>query len=251
MRKSVILGVCTMLAFTAAEARAQWTTPLEGRLTVSVNGGGQAGSTDIVRGTTFGLYDEDARVDTSQTVSAGGVFDMGGVYRVGPNWGVGLGFSTSGGSGDATIEGALPHPLFFAQPRAFSTTVPNLDTHERAVHLQAVLFVPFIENVDFTFAAGPSIFRAEQGFSRTVSFTEVPPTFDTVNIDNIEVLNVSASGAGFNLSGDVTYSITEMVGAGLVLRYTRATLDMSLGDGTSVEVRPGGFQALVGVRLRF
>ncbi len=251
MQKSVILGACAMLVLTATDARAQWTQPLEGRLTVSVSGGGQGGSTDVARLTTFQLYEEEAQVASTQTVSTGAVFDLGATYRIGPNWGVGLGYTTSGGSGDVAISGALPHPLFFGQHRPFATTVTGLDTRERAVHLQAVLFVPFVENVDFTFAAGPSFFTARQDFSRGVSFSEVPPGFGTVNIDNVEVVEVSRAATGFNISGDVTYSITETVGAGLLLRYTRATVDMDLGDGTTVELRPGGFQALVGVRLRF
>jgi hypothetical protein len=251
MRKSVILGVCAIVALTAADADAQWTTPLEGRLTVSLNGGGQAGSTDIDRTITFSLYEEDARIDSRQTVSAGGVFDLGFVYRVGPNWGIGLGYTTASGSADAIVEGALPHPIFFAQPRVFSAGVPNLDTRERAVHLQAVLFVPFVENVDFTFAAGPSFFRAEQAFSRTVSFAEVPPTFNTVDITDIEVVSLSESATGFHISGDVTYSFLPNVGAAFMLRYARATVDMTLGDGTTVELRPGGFQVLFGARLRF
>lgn len=257
MKKSVILGACAILALTVTEARAQWTTPLEGRLTVSLNLGGQAGSTDIVRTTTFGLYGEEARVESGQTVSTGGVFDIGWVYRGGPNWGVGLGYNTSSGSASGTLEGALPHPLFFAQHRTFSTTVPNLEAHERAVHLQAVLFVPFVENVDFTFAAGPSFFRARQGvpvhegFPTGAAFSEVPPAFNTVNIHAIDVVNLSRSGTGFNLSGDATYRITDAIGAGLMLRYTRATLELEPGDGTAIEVRPGGFQVLVGARLRF
>jgi hypothetical protein len=259
MRKSVILGVCALVALTAADADAQWTTPLEGRLTVGLNGGGQAGSTDIDRTITFSLYEEDARIDSRQTVSAGGVFDLGFVYRVGPNWGIGLGYTTARGSADAVVEGALPHPLFFAQSRVFSAGVPNLDTRERAVHLQAVLFVPFVENVDFTFAAGPSFFRAEQDFASlqgfhppvVTAFSEVPPTFDTVNIHAIEVVNLAASGTGFHISGDVTYSFLPNVGAAFMLRYARATLDMTLDDGTAVELRPGGFQVLVGARVRF
>lgn len=251
MQKSVILGVCAILTLAAAEARAQWTQPLDGRLTVSVSGGGQAGSTDIDRLTTFGLYEEEARVESTQAVSAGGVFDIGATYRVGPNWGVGLAYTASGGSGDATISGALPHPLFFAQERPFTTTVAGLDTRERAVHLQAVLFIPFIEDVDFTVAAGPSFFSARQGFTRGVAFSEIPPGFNTISIDSVEVVELSRSGTGFNISGDATYSITETLGAALLLRYTRATVDMTLGDGTTVELRPGGFQATVGVRLRF
>lgn len=251
MQKSVILGVCAMLALTAGDADAQWTQPLDGRLTVSVNGGGQAGSTDVARTTTFPLYEEVAQLESSQTVNAGGVFDIGAAYRVGPNWGVGFAYSASGGSGDATLGGSLPHPLFFSQPRPFGTTITGLDTRERAVHLQAVLFVPFIEDIDFTFAAGPSFFTAEQGFVRGVSFSEVPPGLTTVNIDAVDVANLRQSATGFNISGDVTYSIRETIGAGLLLRYTRATVDMELVPGSTLEVRPGGFQVLVGARLRF
>lgn len=257
MRTSVILGVCTLLVLMAADARAQWTAPLDGRLTIGVNGGGQTGSLDVSPSTTFGLYGEEARVDTRQTISTGGVFDIGAAYRIGLNWGFGLGYSASSGSGDALVDGSLPHPLVFGQNRAFSVSAAGLDTRERAIHLQAVLFVPFVENVDFTFAAGPSFYRVEQdfttdqGFRTGAAFSEVPPTFDSVTISPLDVVSVSQSGTGVNISGDVTYRFLEHVGAGLVLRYTRATLDLNLGDGTSVEVRPGGFQALVGVRLRF
>ena len=251
MRKSALLCAGSMLLLIAADARAQWPQPLDGRVTVSVNLGGQAGSTDVARQSTFSLYEEEARFDTAQTASTGAIFDIGAVYRVGRNWGVGLGYTRSSGSDDATMTASIPHPLFFGQPRAVNASVAGLNTRENAVHLQAVLFVPFVERVDFMFAAGPSFYNVEQGFISGIAFSEVPPAFNSVTVDNIDVVQLRQNGTGFNISGDMTYAITNAIGAGVMLRYTRATVGFDFPDGTTIDLSPGGFQVAAGARLRF
>ena len=251
MLKSVSLCAGTMFLLFAADAAAQLPQPLDGRLTVSINGGGQAGSTDVTRQSAFSLYEEEARFESSQTASTGAIFDIGAVYRVGANWGLGLAYTRSDGDDDAAMSAAIPHPLFFGQPRTVNASVAGLNTRENAVHLQAVLFVPFVERVDFMFAAGPSFYNVEQGFVRGFSFSEVPPAFNTVTIDAIDVVQLRQNGVGFNISGDATYAITDAIGAGLTLRYTRATVGFDFPDGTTVDLSPGGFQVAAGVRLRF
>lgn len=255
MRTTVFLCAGAMLLFTAADARAQWwewPQVFDGRLTVSVNGGGQAGSSDINRQSSFPLYEEEGFFESSQEASTGAIFDIGGTYRIGPNWGVGIAHTRSDGSGDALLAASLPHPGFFnVPPRQVGAVAPGLNTRENAVHLLAVLFVPFIEKVDFTFGIGPSFYSVQQGFAAGFSFSEVPPAYTTVTIDSIDVVQLKRNGVGINLSGDATYSITERIGAGLLLRYTRASVDFPIPDGTSIEISPGGFQAAIGARFRF
>jgi hypothetical protein len=251
MRKSVLLCAGAMLLFATADAAAQWGQPLDGRLVLSLNGGGQVGSTDLSRQRTFSLYEEEARFESDQTAKTGGMLDVGGVYRIGRNWGVGVGYTASEGTNDAAVAGTIPHPLFFAQPRTASLTVPGLDTRETAVHLQAVLFVPFVEKVDFMFAAGPSFFNVQQGFATGISISEVPPAYNALQVDGVEITQLRRNGTGFHVSGDVTYSITEAIGAGLLLRFTRATVEFPFADGSTVELTPGGLQVAAGIRLRF
>jgi len=251
MRKSALLCAGTILLLLPAESRAQLPQPFDGRVTVSVNAGGQAGSTDVSRQRAFSLYEEEARFESNQTVSTGGILDIGGTYRVGANWGVGIGYTRSQGSNDAVVAGSIPHPLFFGQPRTVNASLTGLSTRERAVHLQAVLFVPFVERVDFAFAAGPSFYSVRQEFATGFAISEVPPGFNTVSIDSIDLTTARRSGTGFNLSGEATYAVTNTIGAGLMLRYTRANVEFGFGDGGTVELSPGGLQIAAGVRLRF
>jgi hypothetical protein len=154
-------------------------------------------------------------------------------------------------SDNGTITGSLPHPLFFDRPRTFTTTVENLEHKEKAVHVQAILFIPFVEKVDFAVSVGPSFFTTTQDFARGVLFSENPPSFNSVTIDAVDVATIKESSVGFNLGMDVTYSVTPMIGAGAMLRFTRSSADFSLADGVSTSVDAGGFQIGAGVRLRF
>jgi len=250
MRKFLIGSASGVLCLLASSAQAQGTwTPLDSRLVISINGGGQTATSDFDSLTTFPLYDENAELRTHQKVGGGGLFDIGAAYRIGANWGVGFAFNTAAGSGDATIAGTLPHPVIFDQPRTFTSTASDLEHKEHAVHLQAVWFVPFTDKVSFMFAGGPSFFSVKQTFVTSVDFTEQPPNFNTVVINSLNTTERRESGVGFNISGDMNYSFTPTLGAGFMLRYTRGTAGFDFGDQT-VDVHPGGFQIAVGARIR-
>src|SRR5262245_33383279 len=202
MRKFLIGSASGVLLLVASSAQAQgsWTTwtPLDSRLVISINGGGQTATSDFDGRTTFPLYDENAEILTHQNVGGGGVFDIGAAYRVGASWGVGFAFNTGAGSGDATVAGALPHPVVFDQPRTFTSSVSDVEHKEHAVHLQAVWFIPFTDKVSFMFAGGPSFFSVKQTFVTGVNFTEQPPNFNTVVINSLEFTERRESGVGFN-----------------------------------------------------
>jgi hypothetical protein len=212
--------------------------------------GAQAGSTDLSRSTTFTLYDEPATFETDQSAGGGGLIDIGGAGRLYRNYGIGVSYTQFGSSDDATFSGSLPHPLFFDQPRNFSGSAA-VDHDERAVHIQALWFIPFTEKIDFTVGIGPSFFTVEQGFTRGIEFGENPPDFTSVTIDTIDTVDVEESGVGFNLGGTMTYAITPRIGASALLRYSRGSLTFNLGSGQTVEGHAGGFQIGVGVGVRF
>ena len=212
--------------------------------------GAQAGSQDLSRNSTFTLYDEPATFETDQSAGGGGLIDIGGAARLYENYGVGISYAQFGSSGDSTFRTSLPHPLFFDQPRTADGST-NLDHDERAVHIQALWFIPFTDKVDFTVGIGPSFFTVEQGFTRSIAFSENPPDFTSVTIDEIEVVNVKESGVGFNLGGTMSYAITPRIGASVMARYARGSLRFALSSEQSVEGHAGGFQIGAGVGVRF
>ena len=251
MRKCFV-SAASLLAFCflTTPASAQW-APLNGNLIVSVNGGGQIGSSELNRRSSFDLYDETATVDVAQPIKSGGLLDLGAALKVRDNLGVGLAYTRMSSAGDAVISGQLPHPLFFDAPRSFSQTVGGLDHEEQAVHIQALYFMPFTEKVDFIFSAGPSFFTVKQGLARGVAFSEVPPDFNSVTIDSVDVATLEENAVGFNIGADAIYTITRMFGAGVLLRYTRGTADFDLAEGQTASVKAGNFQIAVGLRARF
>lgn len=251
MRIPVLFLAGLIAAGSATEAHAQLGQPLGGRLTVVVNGVFQPNSQDVGRTSAFTLYDEPAEIRTTQAIDGGALFEIGATYRVRSPYGVGVSYTSLSRGGDGTISGSLPHPLFFDAPRQFSAAVPGLEHEQQAVHVSAVYFMPFVENVDVAFSAGPSFFTVSQGFARGVSFSENFPDFTTVTIDAIDTATLEESAVGFHIGADALYTFTENIGAGLQLRFTRATANFDISDGQSAEVKAGGFQVGVGLRLRF
>lgn len=230
--------------------RTQSPYPAPAKWFVHVHAGAQAGGHDMSRSTNFQLYDETATFEADQSSGGGGLLDIGGAARLYRDYGVGISYAQYGSSGDADFSGSLPHPDIYDQPRTFNGTA-GVDHDERAVHIQALWFIPFTDKVDFTVGAGPSFFTVEQGFARSIEFGENPPDFTSVTIDRVEVVDVKESGVGFNFGAGMTYAITPRIGASAMLRYSRGSLTFGLGSGQSVEGNAGGFQLGAGVGLRF
>lgn len=252
MRKFVLFIASAALVSLVLPARANaQPQPFDGKLLINVNVGIQVGDNDLSRQSNFDLYDEQATVDINQTINNGGFFELGGAYRLQGNYGVGLSWGILSNSGEGTISGSLPHPQFFDQPRSFSQDASNLKHTEHSIHFHAIYFMPFTDKVDFAFSGGPSIFRTTQGLIRNISFSEVPPSFTSVSIDSVDVVELSDSGWGFNLGADMTYAVTPSIGVGALIRYTRGTVEFNLSESQTADVRAGGFQIAGGLRLKF
>lgn len=254
MRKSVPFIAIAALVFLASlptEASARQPQPFDGKLIVGVSAGIQVGDNDLVRQSTFDLYDEPATVDIAQTINNGGFFEISGAYKVRPTYGFGLAWGFLSNSGEGNISGRLPHPLFFDQPRSFNQDVSDLKHSEQSLHFQAIYFMPFTDKVDFAFAGGPSLFNVKQGLIRGVLFSEVPPSFSTVVIDEVDIVELEDSGWGFNLGAEMTYAFRPNIGAAAMLRYTHGSVEFNVSDSQTADVTAGGFQLGVGLRVRF
>ena len=141
MFKSVILFVSALVVAVPSTVAAQ-PQPFDGKVAITLTFGGQPGSENASRTTTFPLYGEDARIETAHEIGGGFLFDIGGSYKVWKSLGVGLSYSRVGSTSDATISGQIPHPNFTNSPRTFSAAANDLDHAENAVHLQAIWFYP-------------------------------------------------------------------------------------------------------------
>jgi hypothetical protein len=228
-------------------------TPWEDRAFVNLSYGVDAGSTDITDSRSFTVYGETGTLESTASFGSFGIFDITFGARVWRNVGVSLAYHTGGTSGDGTISGSVPHPLFFDRPRTFTSEFDDADRDEHATHLQVGYMVPINEKFDVYVFGGPSFFHVSQELVTDLTFTEQGPPFTTITVLPA-ITKVEESAVGWNLGVDGTYFIRTTdryrVGVGGMLRFTGATADLTFND-RSVETSLGGVQLAFGGRLRF
>jgi hypothetical protein len=226
--------------------------PFGGKAAITLTFGGQPGSENASRTTTFPLYGEEARIDTTHEIGGGFLFDIGGSYKVWENIGVGLSYSRVGSTSDATISGQVPHPDFTNSPRTFSAAANDLEHAENAIHLQAIWFYQYTDKIEFSAFVGPSFYTVTQDFNLAPDagdFTETPP-FNSVTLNNVDIVSLKESAAGFNIGGDASYAFTKSLSGVFSLRYSHASADFNV-DGQTVSLDVGNAQIGAGVRIRF
>jgi Outer membrane protein beta-barrel domain len=244
MMKAGVLALCLCAAPRLVSAQTmQWTD----KGYVSVNFGGQVGSHDLNSTSTFPLYDETATVNTAQKVKGGGLFDIGGAYRVyGHNLLAGVTYSHMGSTSEIAIDATLPHPVFFDQPRHVTSTQGGSKHKEDVVHINAIYMIPVANKLDVGIFGGPSIFAVKQDTVETVTVTETAnPAQPTLNAP---VNRVSKTTVGANFGVDVQYLIGKKWGVGGIMRFAFGSVSI---PGAADNLSVGGFQIGGGGRYRF
>jgi hypothetical protein len=238
-----LITVCGLLAAIPAAAQ-----PLP-RFTISVNGGYQPSSTSFDDRFTFDLNRETASVDTDYSVDAGPLFDAGVGFRIWKGLGAGIAISRFSVDSAGQAEATLPHPLFFQRNRQISGETTGITREETGIHIQAQYHLPPFGRVYVTLAGGPSVLDIQQSIVTDVNYTEEFP-YDTATYVGVDSQRVSGTATGFNAGADVRWMFTRNVGVGGLVRYTRATVDLTRNNRT-VTVDAGGMQVGGGVRLAF
>jgi hypothetical protein len=253
-----ILALCLCAApHVAAAQTMQWTD----KGYASVNVGVQVGSHTLSTASTFSIYEEDATVATSQKVKGGGLFEIGGAYRLlgrsrlggwGRNLLGGVFFSHTSSDTDVTVNADIPSPQVFGELRHVSTSQSGARHSENVVHLDAIWMIPVAEKLDVGVFAGPSIFSVKQDTVQDATVTEPGPTVST------PFHRVSKTNAGINFGADLQYMLPKHWlpkhwlrkdwAVGGTARYTWGSAKI---DGSSKNLTVGGFQLAVGVRYRF
>ncbi|HEY7170154.1 MAG TPA: hypothetical protein VH417_04855 [Vicinamibacterales bacterium] len=222
----------------------------EARVRIGVNYGIQTSGDSVSQNFTVQKNVEPATITSEMPLDQAPVFDIGGWVKLAGRLGVGVSFSRLTRSADATINASIPHPFYFNQPRAISGTQPGLHEEENAVHLDVVGLAAATERIELTVFGGVTFFSAKQDVVTDVQYTESYP-FDTATFTGATLSRQSASETGYNVGADVTWSFSERVGVGGLIRFSRASADYAVASTNTVSADLGGLQALGGIRFRF
>lgn len=252
------LATATFLLLVAVPVHAQVFRDWTDRGFVNVNGGAQLTSADLHASFSLSAYDEQGSADASQRFKGGGAFDIGGGVRVWRNLAVGLGVLRVVDNPNASIVARIPHPLIYDRPRT-ATGSAGVQHSETGVHLQATWMLPLnkwpmtSKTTDrFTAAAfiGPSLFKVKQGFVSGIGFSEVGAPFSSVTLSGVTTASDTRWATGVNLGVDLSYRVTETLGAGLLMRYAGTSVHIRTAPDRTESINVGGLQIGVGARLR-
>ena len=240
---SSVLGV--LLVGLPAESHAQTT-----RGFLSINGGYQLTTNDFADGAVKRENAEDGRLDATYVLKGGTAFDISGGGVLWRRLGVGIGVSRFSVVTPSSLRATIPHPFFFNQARSVSGDVADLKREELAVHVQARGVFPVGTRVQVMVFGGPSFFQVKQGVITDYTFNESYP-YDDASFRAATTTTASVSKIGFNAGGDLAFFFTRQVGVGATVQFAGATVELPGVLGSTHEVKVGGGQAGVGLRLRF
>jgi hypothetical protein len=248
-----ILVVCGLALASApavsAQGSAQGSDKPE-RGFVSVAGGFQmAGSTTDESGA-FSLYDESGSFTGSRKVGNGLFFEVGGGMHITGKFSVGAAVSRFAKTSTVVFIAKIPHPLFFDTPRTGALTVNDLGHTETAVHIQAIYRVIERDNYDVSVLGGPSLFSVSEDTIGEISATETGSPYTAMTL-SATFGTASKRGIGANAGVNANYTLTRALSAGVIVRYTYASVNMPGTGGVTHDVRAGGVQIGLGLRYRF
>ena len=240
MTTAAVLGLALLAAPQVASAQTmQW--PDKGYVTFNL--GVQVGSDDLDTSASFPLYEETATVSSTQKISGGAFFEIGGAYRVwGNNLLAGVSFTRTKSDADVAITASIPDPVFFDRPRAVTASQGDAEHAENAIHLNAIWMIPVANKLDVGIFGGPTIFMVSQDTITSLTVTEPGPTV------NAPLSEVKKTTAGINFGVDLQYLVTQNVAVGGLARYAWGSADI---EGAADKLKLGGFQLAVGARYRF
>ena len=255
---ALVLALAILLCPGHAAAQTQRRSPApsapspgaETRGFISGGAGLQFGTHDFSDTHASPLYGEMKTWTADYSVNTGPEFEVAGGWRLWRRLFAGAAYSHFSDSGGAAITARIPHPFFFEQPRDLSGESADLSHRENGLHLSATWVVPAARRVDVAVFGGPSILSVSRALVKDVEFSETYP-FDTVTLAAAPAADTSGTSIGFHVGGDVTYALTPRIGAGVTLRYTRATVDLDAPAGGIVTVTAGGLQVAASIQLRF
>ena len=244
MRRLGFLALCVLCSNPAAA---------QDRIRLSVNVGQQATSTTVSQEGSFDRYFEQGSSTFERTVPTSVVYDFGGSVRLWRALHAGAAVSTFEKSGAGTLTARVPHPLQFNKPRTTTGDITDATRSEIGTHISVGWMIPAASGLDFLLFAGPSFFRTEQLFVKSLTLSldkEVFP-FDELPFPGAETETLRENVVGYNAGVDMTWRFADHFGAGLLLRYSSGKKEFTPAGSQPVEVTSGGLHAGAGLRVLF
>ena len=220
----------------------------QGRITAHVSFGLHPATDSFVDETTFPSNRETAHITGTYEVGGGRGIDSGVAVRVWRSLTVGAGIAVINRSSSGAVAASLPHPFLFATDRRATATLDALDRRDLAVHPAIGWQLPSRTNLRVSIFGGPSWYQTRQQVADSVTPAESYP-FDTVTLST-STSELSESLLGFHAGADVSWYLTRTVGFGGIVQYSTAATTVRVGEGAPFDLRAGGFQLAVGIRLR-
>jgi len=219
------------------------------RLTVSLNGGYQPTTTSFDDSFDFTVNRETGHSEVSYPIEAGALFDGGFGVRLWRGLGAGVAFSFFKVDGSVHATSSVPHPFLFQHNRQIEGDADGIRRQEKAVHILAQYALPAFGSVHVTLMGGPSVLDINQTIVTNVKYTEEYP-YDTATFAGVDTRGVTGTKTGFNVGADVSWMFATHFGAGGLVRYTHAPIDLQVDDRT-IRVDAGGVQVAGGIRIAF
>ncbi|MYN66000.1 MAG: hypothetical protein F4X11_13350 [Acidobacteria bacterium] len=218
---------------------------------VSVNFGMQFIQDAFMNRVTFQQHDETGSFESHYDVTKHHALDGGIAFRLWKDLALGFAGSHVAEPTTARVDAQVPHPHFFGFSRPASGVRRGLNRREIGLHVQGQYW--WFVNETFLLRAtwGPTIFIARQDLVSQIDTREASDDFDQVMLTGHRSRTVTAGSLGLNLGFDGTWLLTERVGVGFGVRYSRGTATVRLGGRSATPLELGGTHAGGGLRLAF
>lgn len=222
-------------------------TAAQDRVRVGIDGAQQTTTTNLDAATTFTEFLEQGHITTRERVATAPIYGADVSVRVWKNLAVGaaLSFYSKGTAGN--VEAQIPHPFLFDRARLVSGATA-LKRTETGGHILFAWIIP-ADRLELTLSGGPSIFQVNQAVVSRVTYNQTYP-YDVAQFTGVITERAKDRTIGFHAGAGVTWKLARHVGVGGTLRYSRGTLDTTVGDD-SLSFDVGGLHAGGGLRLIF
>ena len=217
---------------------------------VSLGAGAQLAPGELSDRAVFEANAESGSFDADYAGTTGLAVDGTVGVRVRRQLGIAIGVSRATRSDTASVSANIPHPFFDDRHRSVQGQAADMSRTETAAHLQIYYDLRPRGAWRIRIFGGPSYFDVEQGLITEVHAVEEFP-FDTAAFDRITRSRAHGSALGFNGGVDVVRMFTRRVGAGALIRYAGAKIDLNAPASRSVSTDAGGFQAGAWLRVLF
>ena len=225
-------------------------TPKRTRI-VSANFGMQFINDAFMNRVTFQQHGEASSFESHYDVTKHYALDGGIAFLLWKGLGLGLAAFHVAEPTTARVDALIPHPHFSGFPRRASGVRIGLTRRETGLHVQGQYWWFIDENFLLRAVWGPTFFMARQDLVEHIDSREANEDFDQLLLTGHRARTVSAGSLGLNLGFDGTWFLTERVGLGFNVRYSRGTATVRLGGRAATPLELGGTHAGGGLRLAF